>query len=534
MAAGPGPRGASTRGKRHIRGGGIRALVPRDVASELSYLEKRVLLTLRKLGKASPEEIRTAGKFKELVEVMNAASWLQAKGLVTLKERIVRTYRLTRPELARKPLPERRALKALMRAGGRMPMPKLQAACKFDEDELAIALGWLRRKGWAAVEKGPGGSVLVASESGRRLGDGRTPDELLLVRLAKEEVPEEEVDPILLKEAKSRKELVREREAVRREISLTPAGEKILDGGVVLKPEATTLTTDLLRSGKWREVDFRRYDTKAFAPKSWPGKRHVLGSYIEKIRRAFLEMGFTEIQGDFVQSAFWNYDALFQPQDHPARELHDSFYLSKPERVALPDEELVRRVADAHETGGGTGSRGWRYAWQRSEAERALLRSHTTPITLKWLSEHPDPPQKAFIVGRNFRVDSIDWKHLPEFHQIEGVVMEEGASLAGLLGTIKAFYERLGFQRVKFRPGYFPYTEPSMEPEGQLSDGRWFELGGSGVFRPEVTSPLGLKAPVLAWGLGLERLIMAIEGIQDIRQLYLSDLDWLRDHPIVR
>jgi len=504
--------------------------MPRDVAAELSYLEKRVLLTLKSVKKASPEEIRSQGKFKELVEVMNAASWLQAKGLVTMKERVVRSYRIARADLARKPLPERRALKALLKAGGRMPIPKLQAACKFDEADLAIALGWLRRKGWATVDKTGAGSLLVATEAGKAAGDVRTPDEELLARMAKEEIGEDAADPKVLRDLKSRQDLVREREAVRREIALTPAGEKVVAAGLELKPEATVLTTDLLRDGKWKGVDFRRYDTKAFAPLAWPGKRHVLSAYLEKIRRVFLEMGFTEIDGDYVQSAFWNYDALFQPQDHPARDQLDSFYLAKPRTVPLPADEVVRRVAEAHETGGGTGSKGWRYAWQRSEAERALLRSHTTAITIQWLSEHPKPPQKAFIIGRNFRRDAIDWKHLPEFHQVEGVVMEEGANLAQLIGIIEDFYRRLGFLGSKFRPGYFPYTEPSMEPELQLPDGRWMELGGSGIFRPEVTRPLGIEAPVLAWGLGLERLIMALEGISDIRQLYLSDLDWLRDH----
>ncbi|HEY7587582.1 MAG TPA: phenylalanine--tRNA ligase subunit alpha [Thermoplasmata archaeon] len=507
--------------------------MPRDVAAELSYLEKRVLLLLRDLKSASPEEIREKGRFRELVEVMNAASWLQAKGLVTMKERVIRSYRIARPSLARKVLPERRALRALLKARGRMPVAGLQSSCGFDDEELAVALGWARRKGWAIVEKTGEGSFLVATAEGRKASGARTPDEILLARLAKEEVPEEEIDPRLLRDVKSRKELVKERERVRREIALTTAGERVLAKGIELKPEATILTTDLLRSGRWRGVDFRRYDTKAFAPMIWPGKRHVLSAYLEKIRRIFLDMGFTEIEGDYVQSAFWVYDALFQPQDHPARDLLDTFYLAKPETVPLPEESIVRRVAEIHEKGGATGSRGWRYAWDRREAERAVLRSHTTPITLRWLSEHPRAPQKAFIIGRNFRRDAIDWKHLAEFHQIEGVVMEEGANLARLLGLIEEFYKRLGFTRVKFRPGYFPYTEPSMEPEGQLPDGRWLELGGSGVFRPEVTEPMGIRDPVLAWGLGLERVIMAIEGIVDIRQFYLSDLDWLRGHRVI-
>lgn len=499
-------------------------------ARELSYLEKKVLLTLGKLEKGSPEEIRAAGTFRALVEVMNAASWLQAKGLVAMKERVLRSYRLVRPEVARRMLPERKALNVLTKAGGSMPVPKLRSAAKVDEAELAVALGWLRRKGWAEVSKGAGGSVVTVTPAGRAATKSKGPDEGVLARLAKAELPEDAIDPTVLRDLKSRRDLVREREAVRREISLTPAAVRLLAEGITLKEEVAQPTTDLLSSGKWRDVDFRPYDTRAFAPLVRPGKRHVLAAYIEKIRRIFLSMGFTEIDGEFVASAFWNFDALFQPQDHPARDQLDTFYLEKPAVLPLPDESTVRRVAEAHEDGAGTGSTGWRYRWDPKEADRAVLRSHTTPITLRWLMDHPDPPQKAFIIGPVFRPDAISWKSLPQFHQIEGVVMEEGANLAQLIGVIEAFYRRLGFTSAKFRPGYFPYTEPSMEPEVRLPDGRWMELGGSGVFRPEVTQPLGLRAPVLAWGLGLERLIMAIEGISDIRQLYLSDLDWLRDH----
>src|SRR5947199_358428 len=282
-------------------------------AVELSYLEKKVLLALGKLEKASPEEIRAAGKFRELVEVMNAASWLQAKGLVTMKERVVHSYRLARPEVARRQLPERKALTALIKAGDLIEVARLKAAGKFDDAELAVALGWLRRKGWADVSKGADGSFVVVTPTGRAAAKAKGPDE------------------------------------------------------------------------------------------------NVLGAYIERIRRIFLSMGFTEIQGDFVLSAFWNFDALFQPQDHPARDQLDTFYLSQPATMPLPDEGIVRRVAEAHETGGSTGSTGWRYTWDRNAAERAVLRSHTTPITLRWLGEHPDPPRKAFIIGRVFRPDAIDF-----------------------------------------------------------------------------------------------------------------------------
>src|SRR3989475_1653295 len=352
-------------------------------AAELSYLEKKVLLTLSKRKKATPDELKIAGKFRELVEVMNAASWLQAKGLVTMKERVLHTYRLARPDVIRRPLPERKALRALIKAGGRVPVPKLQAACRFDDGDLAVALGWLRRKGWAEVSKGSQGSVVIVTDAGKA-AEAKGPDEELLVRLAKEELPEDAIDPRLLRDLKSRRELVKERESVRREIALTPAGEKIVAAGLELKEEVAQPTTDLLRSGKWRGVDFRRYDTKAFAPLIRPGKRHVLGAYIERIRRIFLSMGFTEIQGDFVLSAFWNFDALFQPQDHPARDQLDTFYLSKPATMPLADEGIVRRVAEAQENRGTNRVTRGGHTRRRDGRGAARLASRTTPTTLPW------------------------------------------------------------------------------------------------------------------------------------------------------
>jgi len=97
---------------------------------------------------------------------------------------------------------------------------------------------------------------------------------------------------------------------------------------------------------------------------------------------------------------------------------------------------------------------------------------------------------------------------------------------------LKEFYSRMGIDDLRIRPGYFPYTEPSLEPE-IFYNGNWMELGGAGIFRPEVTKPLGVEHPVLAWGLGLERLVMTLLDIKDIRDLYVSDIDWLRDSPSI-
>ena len=524
--------------------------MPVDVADQLSLHEKKVLLALRGHPEATPQEVRERATFHELVEVMNAASWLQAKGLLTMRERVRRTYTLARRQWATKNLPERTLLKALAKFRRPATAAELRAKADLSEADFSIALGWMRRKGWATVSKDGGATTVAVTDAGRAALATKGPDEALLAALAKGERSEEEIDPQVLGMLKSRQTLLKEKESVRRELKLTPKGNEVAQRiaeavarernvpveavlGVVDKVfvEVSQVTPELLQTGRWREASYRKYDVRAFAPTATGGKRHPLAQHLERVRRIMLSMGFSEIEGDYVQPPFWAFDALFQPQDHPARDMLDTFFLDA-DPLLLPDEDVVRRVADMHETGAGI-STGWRYRWDREEARRAILRPHTTAVTIKYLAEHPDSPQKAFIIGRNFRRDAITWKSLPEFHQVEGVVMEEGASLAMLIGILKEFYRAMGADDVRVRPGYFPYTEPSLEPE-IFFNGRWMEMGGAGIFRPEVTKPLGIEHPVLAWGLGLERLVMAIEGITDIRQLYLSDLDWLRSARLVR
>ena len=524
--------------------------MPVDVLEQLSLHEKKVLLALRGVPEATPQDLRERARFGEIVEIMNAASWLQAKGLLTMRERVRRTYRLARKQWATKNLPERTLLKALVKLRRAATAAELRAKADMDDQAFSIALGWMRRKGWATVSKEAGETFVALADAGREALSTKGRDEVLLTEIAKREMSEDEIDPKLLAMLKSRQVLLKETESVRRELKLTARGQesaqrlaeslaaqrrvavddvlKVLDDTFV---EVSQVTPELLQSGKWREASYRKYDVRAFAPTPHGGKRHPLAQHIERVRKIMIAMGFTEIEGDFVQSAFWSFDALFQPQDHPARDMLDTFYTDLEPRP-LPDEPVVRRVAEMHETGGGI-SEGWKYKWDPDQARKAILRPHTTAVTIKYLAEHTKPPVKAFIVGRNFRRDATTWKSLPEFHQVEGVVMEEGANLAMLIGVIQEFYRRMGAEDVRVRPGYFPYTEPSLEPEIRFK-GRWMEMGGAGIFRPEVTQPLGIEAPVLAWGLGLERLVMAIEGITDIRQLYLSDLEWLRTSRIVR
>ncbi len=215
-------------------------------------------------------------------------------------------------------------------------------------------------------------------------------------------------------------------------------------------------------------------------------------------------------------------DALFIPQDHPARDMQDTFYIKNPEKTDLPDKNLVEAVKDMHEKGCDKG-KGWGYEWREDVARKPVLRTHTTAVSARKLSEI-EPPAKLFSVDKVFRNETLDYSHLPEFMQVEGIVVDENVSFPDLLGYLKEFYMKMGFEKIRFRPGYFPYTEMSVEPEVYFEEkDEWLEMGGAGIFRPEVTEPLGIDVPVLAWGLGLERLPLLQRDFKDIRNFYYKN-----------
>jgi phenylalanyl-tRNA synthetase alpha chain len=501
-----------------------------EVLQELSPQEKRVLITLQRIGtEASPEEIFETGGFSQQVEVMNATSWLQSKGLVSIQESAKRSYSLKNKDVLSKKLPERRALNLVHAKGGSMDSKDLSEV--LDPEEIPIAIGWLKRKGLVDIKKSDGKTIVSLTAHGHHAVGYEMDDERVLATLSERDLSENEVDTKIISQLKSRQDIIVERLVVARRISLTDQGKEIVALGVELRDEVAQISSELLQTGRWKDVTFRKYDVRTFAPSVYPGKKHPLTRMADEVRRIFVQMGFTEIDDEYVQPAFWNMDALFTPQDHPARDIQDTFYLKNPSRIELDDENLIDIVRSVHEDGWKTGSLGWRYKWTRREAERALLRTHTTVSTIKYLSKHPDPPVKVFSLSRIFRNEAIDTTHLPEFVQIEGIVMEKDASFDMLCGVLREFYRQMGFEEIRIRPGYFPYTEPSAEVEVHYN-GKWMELGGAGVFRPEVTAPFGVKYPVLAWGLGFERLAMLRWNLTDIRELYISDIDLLRKSPI--
>ncbi len=466
--------------------------------------------------------------------VMAAGANLVEAGLAAMTEQTYQEYRLGdlgRP-LAAHGLPERRLIEAMDRAGGSATIAQLPDLAGLDKKGVGQCLRFLLAKGWAEKR----GGALELSATGRLALSERSPDELLIARLAEveestdAELEEAGVDTAAaMKLLLGRKNVVRVKKRKLRYLEATEAGRREATTAV-LRREVNQLTSAMLADGSWKDVDFRPYDMAAETEPLVPGKAHPFRRVLEQTRRVFLEMGFSEIVSPFVESSFWDFDALFQPQDHPARDMQDTFYLARPGRCDLPEDEVVEAVRRTHEDGGDTGSVGWRYRWRRKLAAEPVLRTHTTACTIRALAADPNPPRKVFCVGKVFRRETVDYKHLPVFFQVDGIIIDEQASFASLLGTLEAFYRKMGFDKFQFRPAFFPYTEPSVEVFVYMEEKQdWVEMGGAGVFRPEVTEPLGCRVPVLAWGLGLERLAMFRYGLEDIRQIYISDLAWLKE-----
>ena len=498
--------------------------------SELHIYEKKVLKELEENPKATPEEIAENADM-DIKAVMSAAGSLASKGIIEVDKTVEETYSLTDDgqEYAEHGLPERQILNVLSEKE-EIPMKDLADETGLDKKEANIALGWLRRKEWAQIDQG----ILVATEKGQEYAEKIGVDEEVLEYLrAQSEGVKVFTDSLKegLLNLSGRKNILDVKKETSHSFKILPKGDEILEEGFVIKQQATQLTHDQLKDGEWKSLEYRPYDINAEAPTVFIGKKHPLREIIDEIREIFLNMGFVEDNGEYVESAFWNFDSLFQPQDHAAREMQDTFYLKNPLTCDLPDGDLVKLTAETHENGADTGSIGWQYDWSEDIARQSVLRTHTTGISTKHLFEN-EPPIKMFSVGRVFRRETFDYKHLPEFHQVEGLVCGEGISYQNLLGTLKEFYKKLGFE-VRFRPAYFPYTYLSTESEIYLEEkGSWIELGGAGMFRPEVLKPLGIDQPALAFGMGIERLAMIRYDVEDIRMLYKSDLNWLREVPI--
>ncbi len=493
---------------------------------DLHPLEIKVIAGLKKLGgKGSASAVAEAAGI-EKIQAERFGYSLSQKGLAILEKKTSEKTKLTvlGKSYLEKGLPEKRILFALK--DGPKTLLDLTETTGLTKQEIEACVGILKKNALASIKKAEAGLELEITEIGKIEARGKGDLEEAL-----ENVEEGlEANPDILQSFKKRG-IVEVGTHSEYKIELKEGAAEL--GGSGAEDVVHQLTHEMLKTGSWKGKKLRGYDLKANVPAFYGGKLHPLTVARQKIRRIFLDLGFEEAEGPLVESSFWNFDALFQPQDHPSRDLADTYYLKNPAETRLPNQKIVDEVKKAHE-GGTKDSKGWGYKWNQKLATKPILRTHTTAVTIRALSKIK-PPAKVFSIGRVFRNETLDFKHLPEFTQIDGIVADENVTFKDLLGYLKEFFYRMGFEKIRFRPAYFPYTEMSTEPEVYLEDrGEWLEMGGSGIFRPEVTEPLGIDVPVIAWGLSLERPIMLKYGLKDIRSFYyFNDLKWLREVSLI-
>lgn len=465
-----------------------------------------------------------------------AFSWLAAKGLIEERGRHKATeFELTeigKDYLARG-TPEERIVTLLQREGG-LPLPEVAKRLGLEQSEVGSAFGSLSRDGVLGMDAEKRAVVADAT----RVGSIAAVKDLL-AKLGREgKVTEEALTPAERALAAS---FARKRGAARgvvraverEEVSYgftaqAPAVRAALGVAGLTGDEIGVLTPEILQSGEWRSKGFRAYNISLPPQRVLVGRQNPYAAFIRDLKDKLASLGFEEFDGPLVETEFWNGDALFMPQFHSARDIHDVYYVKEPTHAREIEEPYLSQVASTHENGWTTGSAGWRYAFDRNFTRRLVLRSQGTVLSAKKLPT-ANVPGKYFGCVRCFRYDQVDATHLADFYQTEGIVLGEEVNLRTLLGLLTMFAKEVaGAEDIRFVPGYFPFTEPSVEVHMKHPVLGWFELGGSGIFRPEVTRPLGIDVPVLAWGLGIDRMAMMSLGINDIRELFSSNLESVR------
>lgn len=497
------------------------------LGESLHPLERRVLPFLKQ--EKDIQKIVEKSKMLE-VEVMRAVQMLEQKQIVTIETKESQKIVLgaNAQKYVREGLPEKRFLESLDKP---LTLQEIKQKAKLSDEEANVSIGLLKRKN--AIKTLPDKILKfeITPEGKKFLKE--MPEENVLKRISANQSLSNE-EKRIAEEFKKRKDFIQVETEKQRTIALTSLGEKLanekLDTTII-----DALTVDLIKSGRAKNAKFRPYDVTISTGKMERGKRHFVDQAVDYAKRIWLDLGFKEMEGAIAHTEFWDLDALFVPQDHPAREMQDTFFVGKNKEAALGTipQDLAKKIKAVHENGWTTGSKGWGGTWDEHLARKILLRTHTTVLSAKTLSnlKKEDLPAKFFSIGKVYRNESLDWKHLFEFHQVEGIVVDPNANFRHLLGYLKEFFGKMGFKDVRIKPSFFGYTEPSAEIEVLHPERKeWVELGGAGIFRPEVTKPLlGFECPVLAWGFGFERIITQYYKIQDIRELYKNNLKFTRE-----
>ena len=459
----------------------------------LHDIEKQIVKALQSEPNLTEEQLVQKTKLS-MDQIRRGVEWLRQKKLADVSETIKISSSLGKNGLdsLKNGLPERRLVNLVK--DGPKTFDEIRSSLQGPDFNAAIANA--KKNDWISIEKMETGSKISLKQE-----PVQTPEELMISTIGEKTISS---NPL----------------------SMFPALKPLMERpDFIIKHEEKTKTVSLSEPGKkidLEKLDSGAIDVEADVPHVHAARIHPLKDTINEIRETFVHLGFSEILGNLSQSSFWNFDALFTPQDHPARELQDTFYLQGLNAKQLATPAQIKNVSNAHK-------KGWRYYWDIQEARKMVLRTHTTCVTIKHLADKKPDEARIFSLGRVFRNEKLSFKHLAEFNQVEGIVVGKHITLRDLMGIQKEFYRKIGLTKVKFWPTFFPYTEPSLQSMVYNEKlGKWIELFGMGIFRPEVTKPLGITKPVLAWGGGIERIAMLKFGLDDVREFYNNNLSWLR------
>lgn len=452
--------------------------------------------------------------------VVGTVKSLLVEAYIAAEEVITTFYTLTKDaeDVIANGSQEMRVFQAILRSdAGGMTMPDLQTA--VGKNVCKVGMGNCMKNKWVKKD----GAKLVPLKA-----EGEVKDEVQVSLSAMTKSPAD-VDEQTIKLLKKRKfinQVNRKSYKITRGPSYAPKRIR----------KAADLTKEMLDNGSWATTPFKPYNFVTLGEKVGGGNLHPLLKVRAEFRIILMQMGFDEMPTNkWVESSFWNFDALFQPQSHPARDSHDTFFIKEPASTVRVPEDYYERVKTMHEKG-GSGSIGYRYNFKKEEAFKNLLRTHTTAVSAQMLYKLANQPggfqpKKYFSIDRVFRNETMDATHLCEFHQVEGLVADYNLSLGDLIGTIETFFNKIGITQLRFKPAFNPYTEPSMEIFGYHPGlKKWTEIGNSGMFRPEMLAPMGLpeNVRVIAWGLSLERPTMIKYKIQNIRDLFGHKVEMAR------
>jgi len=529
----------------------------KNTVKNLHPLEIRILLAYKKGDELTIEKVEKEQGFKP-GNGNQALSWLAGKELISeVRRETAVFYEITGlgQEWKEKGSPEERILELIRQrikqAEDRPRLPDIAEALKMENKDIGSAFGSLSKLGVLAMD---GDKKVVITLPLDSLDDPSKNPVLAHFKLIKGLLIKVITNNGLLAEAsldETEKQFIRTiakkrgaADAPFRQIDRETVVYGFTDAAVetanalktagITGDEVGTLTQSMLEDGSWKGKTFRSYNVKTPPVRLTPGRSNPYAKFLENVKDKLTSLGFEEFDGPVVETEFWNSDALFMPQFHSARDIHDAYSIADSStkdgvaRAKSLDEPWLSNVASAHENGGTTGSRGWNYSFDRDFTKRLILRSQGTVLSAKQLPT-AKIPGKYFGIARCFRYDRVDATHLPDFYQTEGIVLGENVNLRTLLGMLEMFAtEVAGAKEVKYVPGYFPFTEPSVEVHIKHPVLGWFELGGSGIFRPEVTASLGVDVPVAAWGIGIDRMALMALGLNDLRELFSHDIENVR------